>query len=206
MELYFSKGACSLACHIALHESGLPHKSTPVPLDGSQKKPEFLSINPKGSVPALKMKSDQVLTEAAVILQYIADSAPDKKLIPAAGTMDRYKAQEWLNYMATEIHKMVGAYFSFQRISENAQTQADVRKFYDGKVKWQFDFLSNHLQKNDFILGSQFSVIDGYLFTLLNWCKMVKIDLSQWPTLMGYYEKVKTRPAVQSALKAEGLA
>jgi glutathione S-transferase len=205
MELYYAKGACSLAPHIVLCEVGAPHELSQVPLDGTQKKPEYLKINPKGSVPALKMENGQVLTEGVAIMQYIADKYPDKKLIPAFGTLERYRAMEWLNFISTEMHKGIGAFFGYARLS-NPQTKADMTEMMTKRIHGHFDLLASHLSKNTFLMGDQFTVADAYLFTVMNWCKGLKMDLTPWPALMGFMEKVGQRPGVQTALKSEGLA
>jgi len=204
MELYYGKGACSMAPHIALSEAGTQYKLHTVTLDGSQKKSPYVDINPKGSVPALKTDNGEILTEAALILQYIGDQVPAKNLIPKAGTMERYRAQEMLNYIATEFHKGIGAFFGYSRLP-NEQTKKDMREASMTKLNWHFGIMDKTLGKNQFVLGSQFTVADGYLFTVLNWCKPMGIDLTPYKNIMGFMERMTTRPSVQAAMKEEGI-
>lgn len=205
MELFYSPGACSMAPHIGLIELGYDYKITPVALkNGDQKKPEYLKINPKGSVPALKVSDSEVVTEAAVILQYLADQKPDKKMIPAAGTMERVRTNEWLNYISSELHKGFGAYFRLATFKP--ETAADMRTFWNATMKAKMDLVSTQLSKTDFITGKHFTVADAYLFTVLNWAGMIQFDLSPWPSILSFMERMKARPSVQTALKEEGLA
>jgi glutathione S-transferase len=200
MKLYFMPGACSLAPHIALREAGLPIEL--VQVDGATKKTksgdDYLAVNVKGSVPAVKLDNGQVLTEAAVIQQYIADQAPGKKLAPAAGTPERYKLQEWLNYVASEMHKGIGQLFNKAMPDDYREA---VKK---GLASKQFSYLEKALAGRDYLMGD-FTVADGYLFTVLNWTKFHNIDLSAFPNITAYMKRVAARPAVQEALKAEGL-
>ena len=199
MKLYYMPGACSLAPHIAFREAGLP---VDLELVGRDKKTksgdDYLSINPKGAVPAIKLDDGQVLTEAAVIQQYIADKAPEKKLAPAAGTPERYRLQEILNYIASELHKGIGQLFNPAMPDEYKEA---VKK---GLAAKQFPFIEKTLAGRDYLLGG-FTVADGYAFTVLNWTKMHNIDLSAFPNITAFMKRVAARPAVQEAMKAEGL-
>ncbi len=200
MKLYFSPGACSLSPHIALRESGLPFDIDQVDLASKQTKSgaDFRTINPKGYVPALRLDDGQVLTEAAVIVQYIADRKPEAKLAPPAGTRERYRLEEWLNFIATEMHKGLSPLF-------NPNVPEAWQKVIKDNIATRFDFLTKSLQGKPYLMGESFSVADGYLFTILNWTNFVKIDLGKWPALKAYLERVAARPAVRAALKAEGL-
>ena len=201
MKLYFSPGACSLSSHIALREAGLAFDLEQVDLGTKKTKSgaDLTTVNPKNYVPALELDNGEVLTEAAVIAQYIADKADGKKLLPAAGTMERYRAQEWLNYVAAELHKGVGQLF-------NPKMPDDFKKTVkDAILPPKFDFLSKGLEKRQYLTGDTFTAADAYLFTILNWTGMLGIDLSRWPALTAYQGRVAARPAVQAALKAEGL-
>jgi len=201
MKLYYSPGACSLSPHIALREAGIAFEAEKVDL-GSKKTEsgaDFKAINPKGYVPALKLDDGQVLTEGPAIVQYIADLKPGSKLAPASGTPARYRLQEWLNYITSELHKSVGSLFNSKMPKE---WQDQVKEGIAGR----FDFLSKQLEGKAFLTGDSFTVADGYLFTVLGWTKHVGIDLAKWPVLTAYVERVAQRPAVQAALKAEGLA
>jgi len=200
MKLYYSPAACSLSPHIALRESGVSFELEQVDLKTKKTKSgaDFLKVNPKGYVPVLQLDDGQPLTEAAVIVQYIADKKPEAKLLPPAGTSDRYRAQEWLNYVATELHKGIGALF-------NPNLTDPWKQVLRQGLAPKFDFLTKRLEGKSFAFGDGFSVIDGYLFTVLGWPQHVGLDLSKWPVLTSYSEKIAQRPAVQAALKAEGL-
>jgi glutathione S-transferase len=201
MKLYYITGACSLSPHIALRETGLSFDLEQV--DSKTKKTksggDFLKVNPKGYVPALQLDDGQTLTEAAVIVQYIADKKPESKLLPPAGTTERYRAQEWLNYVATEIHKGVGALF-------NPKLTDPWKDVLRESVAPKFDYLSKRLEGRSYAFGDGFSAVDGYLFTVLGWPQYVGIDLAKWPVLKSYTDGIAKRPSVQAALKAEGLA
>jgi len=201
MKLYYITGACSLSPHIALRETGLSFDLEQV--DSKTKKTksgaDFLKVNPKGYVPALQLDDGQTLTEAAVIVQYIADKKPEAKLLPPAGTTERYRAQEWLNYVATEIHKGVGALF-------NPKLTDPWKDVLRESVAPKFDYLSKRLEGRSYAFGDGFSAVDGYLFTVLGWPQYVGIDLAKWPVLKSYTDGIAKRPSVQAALKAEGLA
>ncbi len=200
MKLYYAPGACSLSPHIALREAGFDVELEKVDLKAKKTASgeDYREINPKGYVPALKTDSGQVLTEAGAMVQYIADQKPDKKLAPANGTPDRYKLQEWLNFIATEIHKGTSPLFS-------PDAPDSWKTVVKDKLALRYELLSKHLADKKFLLGDTFSVADGYLFTVLNWTKFVGIDLSKYPALGAFMERVGARPAVQAALKAEGL-
>jgi glutathione S-transferase len=199
MKLYYMPGACSLAPHIALREAGLPVDLEQV--DRSKKTAsgaDYLTINPKGAVPAVRLDDGQVLTEAAIIQQYIADKVPAKKLAPAAGTPERLRLQEWLNYIASELHKGIGQLFNPAMPDDYKEA---VKK---GLAARQFAHLEKALAGRDYLLGD-FTIADGYAFTVLNWTKLHKIDLSAFPNVVAYMQRVAARPAVQAAMTAEGL-
>jgi glutathione S-transferase len=200
MKLYFSPGACSLSPHIALREAGLPFELEQVDLKGQKTKSgvAFSTITPKGAVPALQLDDGQVLTEGPAIVQYIADRKPESQLAPAAGTIERYRLQEWLNYVTSELHKGFSPLFK-------ANTPAEYKETLKEALAGRLDYLSKHLEKRKYLLGDKFSVADGYLFTVLNWTKHVGIDRSRWPVLEAYVARIAARPAVAEALKAEGL-
>lgn len=200
MKLFYSPGACSLAPHILLREAGLT--ADLVRVDLATKKTEqgedFRSINPKGYVPALVLDAGGVLTETAVILQYLADLAPDKKLIPAAGDMERYRCLEWLNFISTELHKSLGALF-------NPNTPQTWREIVLQMLSRRLDFIAKQLADQPYLMGSSFMAADAYLFTLLSWTAHLNIDLSNWPVLKEYLARVAARPAVRQTLAEEGL-
>jgi glutathione S-transferase len=199
MKLYYSAGACSLAPHIVLQESGVKFAAEAVDLKTHQVSgSDFYKVNPKGSVPTLELDNGQILTEGAVIMQYIADQKPESGLMPKAGTMERYRAQEWLNYIATEIHKGFSPLWS-------DKTPETMKVIVKENLFKKFDFLNKRLTDSQFLTGSQFSAADAYLFTILNWTNFLKIDISKWSAFTAVMKRVTERPAVQTVLKAEGL-
>lgn len=199
MKLYFKAGACSLSPHIALIEAGLPFTSEAVDLATKKTASgaDFKTINPKGQVPTLQLDSGEILTEGAVLVQYIADKAPASKLAPAAGTMDRYRLQEWLNFIASELHKGIGANF-------NAKLDASAKQVFKDRVAGNFDWL-NIAIKGPYLMGETFTVADCYLFNILSWLPHIGMDLSKWANIKAYYDRVAVRPAVQKAMVEEGL-
>lgn len=204
MKLYISPGACSLAPHIVIKAIGKPCELQPVDL-GTKKFSggDFYKINPKGSVPVLEITNDKILTECAVILQYLADQSPEAELFPKFGTWDRYVAMEWLHFVATELHKTMGGLFGAKNMIANEEGQ---QQFFNSTVKKlavRFDILAAHLEKNPFILGSRMSIIDAYIFTILSWSAGLKVSLEKWPTLISYINRMSEQPAVQAALIAE---
>jgi glutathione S-transferase len=200
MKLYYSPGACSLSPHIALLEAGLEatlvkvDTKTHTTADGA----DFYTVNPKGYVPLLELDDGQRLSEGPVIVQYIADRNPASKLAPAAGTMERYRLQEWLNFISTELHKQFGPLFQ-------ATTPAEYKETLKEKIGKRFDWVSTQLDGKDYLMGSTFTVADCYLFTMLHWTKFVGLDLERWPVLKAYQATVAARPKVREALLAEGL-
>lgn len=200
MKLFFGPASCSLASHIALHELGLKFEAERVDLKSKQTSSsgDFMKINPKGYVPALQLDNGEVLTEGAAILQYLGDLKPSQNLVPAAGTMERYRLQEWLNFIATEVHKG----FSPLWRKDNPDI---VKSMAEEKLFGRLNYLNDVLKGKDFAMGSNFTVVDAYLFTVLNWSNYLKIDLGRWPVLAAYCARVKSRPAVQAAMKAEGI-
>ena len=201
MKLYYSPGACSLAPHIVAREAELPVDIERVDL-GSGKTETGISyreeINPKGYVPALKLDSGDTLTEVANVVAYLADQGPAKNLAPAAGTMERYRLQEWLTFISSEIHKGFSPLF-------NPKLPAGMAEILKDKLATRFAYLDAHFAKNKFLLGDRFSAADAYLFTVTNWTVPLKIDLSPYPNLVAYRARVAERPAVRAAMEAEGL-
>jgi glutathione S-transferase len=201
MKLYYAPGACSLAPHIMLRELGKKFELEKVDL-GAKKTAEgsdFYKINGKGYVPTLEINAKgEVLTEVATILQFLADKAKATKFLPKAGTMARYRAMESLNFVASELHKGIGGLF-------NPAMPADGKKLIVDRVSIRLTWLDGLLKKQNFLTGKTFGVADAYAFTVINWCNMVGIDLSQWKNIGAFMARVGSRPAVQAALKAEGL-
>ena len=200
MKLYFYPGACSMAPHIVLREAGYQFELDKVDLAKKQTASgeDYGKVNPKGYVPALRLDDGQVLTEAGAILQYLADHKPDSGLAPKAGTMERYRLMEWLNFIASEIHKTLGALFNPKITPEWKDNQIAL-------FGRRCDVLVRTLDGKQYLMGDKFSVADAYLFTILGWANLFKLDMNKWPALQSYTARVAARPAVQQAMKAEGL-
>ena len=200
MKLYYSPGACSLSPHIALLEAGLPYDLVKVDLRAKKVEngDEYLKVNPKGQVPALVMDNGELLTEGPVIVQVIADKAAGKNLAPSRDSTERYKLQEWLNYITGELHKNFGPMFSPVLADE-------AKAFFKDRVMGKFKYLEGVLADRDYLMGKQFTVADGYLFTMLTWADRMKFDLSAMPNLLAYKARIAARPKVQEALAKEGL-
>ena len=200
MKLYFSPGACSLSPHIVALEAGLQLETilastkTKKLADGT----DFYSINPLGYVPFLVLDDGQTLREGPVIAQYLADQAPDKKLLPAAGTMARYRVLEWLNFIGTELHKSFSPLFT-------PGTPEDYKPMVRKSLRSRFEWVEAQLAGNTYLVGDSFTVADAYLFTVSGWGKFVDLNLSDLPQLQAYLARIASRPAVQAALRAEGL-
>lgn len=200
MKLYYSPGVCSLSPHIILKESGLPHSlvKTDIRAKTVEGGGDFRAVNPLGYVPALELEDGTVLTEGPAILQYVADKVPDKKLAPAHGTLDRYKMSSWLNFVSTELHKGFSPLF-------NPAMPEDAKKLAVDRLTQRFKHLEGHFASNDYLMGKSFSLPDAYAFTTLSWTKPLKLDLSAYPNLLAYMKRIGERPAVQAAMRAEGL-
>lgn len=199
MKLYYSPAACSLAPHIVLREASLDFDLEKVDLRTHKTAAgaDYYGINPKGYVPAIELEDGSLLTEVAAIVQYVADRKPDTHLAAPAGTMGRYRQIEWLNFISSELHKVLGALFK-PATPEQRQEVLD-------KLKGRFDIVSRALEHKEYLFGHVFCVADAYLFTILNWTNFLKVDISAWPLLQQYLARVSARPAVQQALIAEGL-
>ena len=201
MQLYFSPGACSLSPHIVAREAGLDVTLVPVALR-DKKLPDggdYRTVNPKGQVPALRTDDGIVLTEGAVIVQFLADQKPESGLVPPAGSMARYQTQEWLNFIAAEVHKSYSPLF-------NPKAAPEIKDAQRAHLATKLDLVAQHLATRPFVMGEQFSAPDAYLFTVLRWSPVVGVDLSRWPVLEQYVARVGARPAVQAALEAEARA
>jgi glutathione S-transferase len=200
MKLYYSPGACSLSPHIALLEAGLPYELVKVDLRAKtlENGDDFLQVNPKGQVPALALDSGELVTEGPVIVQMIADRAAAMGLAPARDSAERYKLLEWLNFITSEVHKNFGPLFS-------PVLSDDAKAFFKDRVMGKFKYLDGQLAGHDYLMGKQFTVADGYLFTMLSWADRMNFDLSGMPNLVAYKARVAARPKVQEALTKEGL-
>ncbi|WPB56989.1 glutathione transferase GstA [Xylophilus sp. GOD-11R] len=198
MKLYFSPGACSLSPHIVLHEAGIAHEAIPAPTK-THKLPDgtdYYSINPLGYVPLLELDDGTRLREAAVIVQYVADLAPMKNLIPAHGTMARYRMLEWLNFIATELHKGTSPLF-------NPSTSDEMKQAVKLKLKSRYTWLDAQLEGRDYLGGDNFSVADAYLFVVTGWAQKMNVDIGGLQRLHGHYSRTAARPAVKAALEME---
>lgn len=199
MKLYYSPGACSLAPNIVLREAGLKFDLEKVDLAAKKTETgeDYLAINPKGYVPALKLDDGTVLTEVAVILQHIADSRPRRGLAPKPKTPERYRLMEWLNFTATEIHKGLSDFFNPKMTPEWREAKVD-------RLARRLDFLEKTLGANQYLMG-EFSIADAYLFTVLRWTDRLQVDLARWPNTRAFKTRIAERNTVKKAMKAEGL-
>ncbi|MBM3581219.1 MAG: glutathione transferase GstA [Alphaproteobacteria bacterium] len=200
MKLYFSPGACSLSPHIVLREVGLPFALEQVDLATKKTKrgDDFSAVNPKGQVPVLQLDDGAILTEGPAIVQYLADRNPASGLAPANGTLDRYRLQEWLNYITSELHKGFTPLFK-------PNTPDAYKTITRDNLANRFGYLDRHLAGRPYIMGERFTVADAYAFTVVGWSKYMKIDLTPWHNLKTYMDRIAGRPKVQEAMKAEGL-
>ena len=200
LKLYYSPGACSLSPHIVLREAGLAFEpvlastKTHKLQDGT----DYYTINPKGYVPLLELDDGERLSEGPVIVQYVADQVPQKKLAPPAGTMARYRLQEWLNFTTSELHKSFSPLF-------NPAMPEEAKAIYRTRLTERFKWVDAQLAGKDYLMGADFSVADAYLFTVAGWGGYVGVDIGGLPHLTAFMARMKDRPAVQEALKAEGL-
>lgn len=201
MKLYYSPGVCSLSPHIVLCETGSSFDLEKVDLKTkkTEKGADYTKINPNGYVPALQLDDGSILTEGPAIVQYIADSKGATSLLPKAGSSDRYRVIQWLNFISTEIHKGFSPLFWATTPQEFKDNTVKVR------LLQRFDFLDKHFAKNQFLMGSQFTVADAYLYTTLTWAGAADVDISRLGNLVAYRDRVAARPAVQAARKEEGL-
>ena len=200
MKLYYSPGVCSLAPHIMLCEAKVPHTlikvdtGTHLTEDGT----DFYTINPKGYVPVLELDGGQRLSEGPIIAQFIADHAQREDLMPAAASMARYQVMEWQNYITSELHKSFGPLF-------NPAFDAPAKAIFIAILRKKFSWVSDQLSGKSYLTGDSFTAADAYLFTVAGWAKYVSLDLSDFEQLQAFVKRVASRPAVQEAMKAEGL-
>ncbi|TAK48508.1 MAG: glutathione transferase GstA [Xanthobacteraceae bacterium] len=200
MKLYYMPGACSLSPHIVLRETGLPFdlakvdRASKTTSDGEN----YLTVNPRGYVPSLRLDSGEVLTEASIIVQYLADQVPAKKLAPPAGTMERYRLQEWLNLIASEIHKGFSPLF-------NAAISEQSKSVLKERLVQRLGYVNDVLAGRPYLMGDQFTVADVYFFVMTSWTARTRIDLDPLPHVQAHYALLRQRPAVRAAIEAEGL-
>jgi glutathione S-transferase len=199
MKLYYAPGVCSLSPHIVAREAGLP--LTLVRVDNKNKKTEsgedYRAINPRGYVPLLELDNGERLAEGPAIVQYLADQAPAMELAPAAGTFERYRLQEWLNFITSEVHKQFSPLF-------DPTMPEEAKEKFRAKLASRFDWIVGQLQDREYLMG-RFGVADAYLFAVLRWTQFTGPDLARWPALQQYVARIAARPQVQAAMKAEGL-
>jgi len=200
MKLYYSAGACSLSPHIVLAEAGLEYELVRVDLANKtlENGEDYYAINPLGCVPALALADGSTLTEGSAIVQYLADQKPEMKLAPAQGSIECYRLQQWLNFISTELHKGVGPLF-------NPNVPDAVKEMVVTVLGKRLDIVARQLGEHDFIMGDGFTVADAYLFTVLSWAPHLNLDLSAWPVLGDYVQRIGSRPAVLKVLQEEGL-
>lgn len=200
MKLYYAPGACSLSPHIVAHEAGIKLDIEEVDLGAKKTKSgaDYGKINPKGYVPALQLDSGEVLTEGVAIVTYLADQKPESNMLPKIGSLDRYRAQEWLTFISSEVHK------GFSPLWSDA-TPDSYKKSTIDKLGQRFDYVEQRLAGKKYLMGDQFTAADAYLFTILGWTKYKDISLDKWPNLRGYVARVAARPGAHAAMKAEGL-
>ncbi|HZL60393.1 MAG TPA: glutathione transferase GstA [Stellaceae bacterium] len=200
MKLYFSPGACSLAPHIVLNELGLAHETEKVDLAAKKTAggADFTQINPKGYVPALALDNGQMLTEVQVLLRYLADQKPDAGLIPKPLTPERYRVEEWQNFIATELHKGYSPLF-------RPTTPEEYKTIARDNLAKRLQLVDKHLAGKQYLMGDKFTVADAYAFTILRWSTVTKVDLSPYANIKAYMERVAARPKVAETLKQEGL-
>lgn len=201
MKLYYSPGACSLSPHIVLREAGLPVELVKVDLKSHRlaSGADYTKLNAKGYVPALELEDGTLLTEGPAIVQYLADRVPQSGLAPANGTIERYRLQEWLNFLTSEVHKSFSPLFKPDALDAWKEAARD-------NLARRLTYVEQRLGDRPYLAGETFTVADAYLFTLLNWCQWTNVDLGRWPALKAHHERVAARPKVQEALRAEGLA
>lgn len=200
MRLFYASGACSLSPHIVALEAGIELRLQKVDLKSKTVAAEgdFYGVNPKGYVPALELDNGEILTEGPAIVQYLADLAPQKGLAPSADTFERYRLQEWLGYINSELHKSYSPLF-------HPETPAQTRTERLAYLNKRYAIVEKRLERHPYLLGAAFTVADAYLFTITNWAAHVKLDLTPFPNLRAFQERVAARPAVKAAMKAEGL-
>jgi glutathione S-transferase len=199
MKLYYSPGACSLSVHIVLREGKFKFDIEKVDLAAKRTEggEDYLAINPKGYVPALRLDDGTVMTEANVILQYLADQKPRRGLAPKPRTPERYKLMEWLTFTSSELHKALGDFFNPKMTPEWREAKLE-------RLGKRFDYLEKALGGDQYLMG-EFTIADAYLFNILNWTNLHKVDMAGWPNLQAFILRVAERPAVRKAMKAEGL-
>lgn len=207
MKLYYSPGACSMSPHITASELGLKLELVKVDLKThklADTGEDYYQISPVGAVPALQLDDGSMITEGAVINQYLCDTQPGgEKLLPKIGNKERYTVLKWLNYVATELHKSYSPLFGLPYIGLDEANAAKFGAHVRGHLTKKYKTVEDQLSKSQFIAGDSFSIADAYLYTVTTWAKSMSVDLTMYPKLMGYMEKIQARPTVQATKLAE---
>lgn len=200
MKLYYTRGACSLTVRIIINELGLKCNFDKVDLKNKKTESgeDFLKINIKGAVPTLVLDNGEVLTENAVILQYLANSNNATNHLPKVNDFKRYHTLEWLNYVATELHKTISALY-------NPKLTEDIKNAYQSQIKNKFNYINNHLSEHNYLLGESFTLPDAYLFVMITWLIYFKFNLAEWPHVKQYFDKLKNRESIKKSLIDENL-
>lgn len=200
MKLYYSKGACSLAVRILLHELNISaeYESVDIKLKKTETGADYYQVNPKGAVPALQLDNGEVLTENAAIQQYLVDTHKAVHLLPAVGDLKRYRVLEWFGYVNSDLHKSFGAFFN------SKVPEAIKNEIFVPLLKGKFDYLDKHFSHSQYLLD-RYTLPDGYLFVIVRWLSVIKQDLSQWKNVSRYYDELKARPSIKAALREEGI-
>jgi glutathione S-transferase len=207
MKLYYSAGSCSTSCHITLEESGLPYEAIEIDFD-NESDPNLKIINqlnPLGTLPILVTSTGKQLDQNLAIHSYVADLATDKKLLPAAGTIERAEAMNWLSFVAADLHKSIGAFFSLPYMTTDPKAKEENKKFLFANANEHIAYLDQKLNGKNFMMGNQFTAADAYAFVVLGWTKWVEIPLTPYKNVEAYLARIAARPAVATVLKAEGL-
>lgn len=207
MKLYYTPGTCALAAHIILEEAGLKYETVAVDLrQKTCSEGDYNKINPKGYVPALKLDNGELLTEDAIIMQYLADQHPEKNMIPKAGSMERYRLLEMVHFISTEIHKGFGILFAGERMVQNAEGLEQLKAAAKARLGMRLEALDHQVAERKFLMGDQFTIADAYMVPMMSWAHhLMKSETQKWPKLNAYFERLKQRPSVQKAMMDEGL-
>lgn len=207
MKLYYKAGSCSLAPHIVMAELNMVYELEAVDLATKMMASggNFREINPKGSVPAIRMDNGEILSEGVVISQYLADQKADSGLLPKFGTLERYRCLEWMNYIATEMHKGLGVLFAADRMMTSDTGKAEFKASHIAAMEPKLKFISEKLGSGEYLMGKQFTIADAYLFTVMSWTPYLGVETSGWSNLTEWMKRVAARPGVMKAMKEEGL-
>lgn len=206
MKLFYAKGACSLAPHIAMAEMNMVYELEAVDVKAkTSASGDFRKINAKGYVPALRMENGEILTEGSVILRYLADQKPEAGLIPKFGTLERYRCEEWLNYLSSELHKSFTPLFASFKYVQTDAAKSELTSSMVKMINDKIGYISERMGTNDYLMGSKMTVADLYLFNILSWGQYVKVDVSQWSNISGFMKRMMEKPSVQKAMKEEGI-